>query len=85
MVEHTDISTAAATPNDNAANETPSPTPSIPEPLQIVSIGTADDKFAFTFHEEKLNEIMQKIPPGWKVAVVSVVGAFRTGKVIAPP
>jgi atlastin len=51
-----------------------------PEPLQIVSIGTEDDKFAFEFHEEKLNSIMRKIPPGWKVAVISVVGAFRTGK-----
>lgn len=51
-----------------------------PEPFQIVSIGTEDDKFAFEFHEEKLNSIMRKIPPGWKVAVVSVVGAFRTGK-----
>ena len=51
-----------------------------PEPLQIVSIGTEDDQFAFEFHEEQLNTIMRKIPPGWKVAVVSVVGAFRTGK-----
>jgi len=51
-----------------------------PQPLQIVSVGTEDDKFAFEFHEEQLNSIMRKIPPGWKVAVVSVVGAFRTGK-----
>lgn len=51
-----------------------------PEPHQIISIGTEDDKFAFEFHEEKLNSIMRKIPPGWKVAVISVVGAFRTGK-----
>ena len=50
------------------------------QPLQIVSIGTEDDAFAFQFHEDKLNEIIRKIPPGWKVAVVSVVGAFRTGK-----
>eukprot|EP00934_Nitzschia_sp_Nitz4_P008245 Nitzschia sp. Nitz4//scaffold42_size132992//87720//89495//NITZ4_003408-RA/size132992-processed-gene-0.16-mRNA-1//1//CDS//3329551745//8235//frame0 len=57
-----------------------SPTPSKPMPVQIVSIGTEDDAYAFTFHEEKLNEIIRKIPPGWKVAVVSVVGAFRTGK-----
>mmetsp|Transcript_116925 Transcript_116925/g.239233 ORF Transcript_116925/g.239233 Transcript_116925/m.239233 type:complete len:584 (-) Transcript_116925:1608-3359(-) len=54
--------------------------PDKPEPLQIVSIGTENDKFAFKFHEEKLNSIMRKIPPGWKVAVISVVGAFRTGK-----
>jgi atlastin len=51
-----------------------------PHALQIVSIGTPDDQYAFSFHKEKLNEIMTKIPPGWKVAVVSVVGAFRTGK-----
>lgn len=63
-------------------SETPAAAPSVdrPEPLQIVSIGTEDDKFAFQFHEEELNAIMRKIPPGWKVAVVSVVGAFRTGK-----
>eukprot|EP00535_Pseudo-nitzschia_heimii_P009152 CAMPEP_0197173506 /NCGR_PEP_ID=MMETSP1423-20130617/410_1 /TAXON_ID=476441 /ORGANISM="Pseudo-nitzschia heimii, Strain UNC1101" /LENGTH=592 /DNA_ID=CAMNT_0042622331 /DNA_START=90 /DNA_END=1868 /DNA_ORIENTATION=+ len=51
-----------------------------PQPLQIVSIGTEENKFAFEFHEDQLNSIMRKIPPGWKVAVVSVVGAFRTGK-----
>ena len=50
------------------------------EPIQIVSIGTEDDKYAFEFHEDKLNSIMRKIPPGWKVSVISVVGAFRTGK-----
>mmetsp|Transcript_13041 Transcript_13041/g.19909 ORF Transcript_13041/g.19909 Transcript_13041/m.19909 type:complete len:564 (+) Transcript_13041:131-1822(+) len=47
---------------------------------QIVSIGSEEDKYSFTFHEEKLNAIMSKIPAGWKVSVVSVVGAFRTGK-----
>lgn len=51
-----------------------------PEPLQIVSIGTEEDKYAFTFNKDELNSIMSKIPPGWKVCVVSVVGAFRTGK-----
>ena len=51
-----------------------------PEPLQIVSIGTEEDQYAFTFHEDQLNLIISRIPPGWKVAVVSVVGAFRTGK-----
>jgi atlastin len=50
------------------------------EALQIVSIGTEEDKYAFTFHKDELNAIMSKIPPGWKVSVVSVVGAFRTGK-----
>jgi atlastin len=52
----------------------------IPSARQIVSIGTASDAYAFTFHEEELNDILSKIPAGWKVSVVSVVGAFRTGK-----
>jgi atlastin len=52
----------------------------IPSARQIVSIGTASDAYAFTFHQEELNDILSKIPAGWKVSVVSVVGAFRTGK-----
>ena len=56
------------------------PPPAVPSARQIVSIGTATDSYAFTFHEEELNAILSKIPPGWKVSVVSVVGAFRTGK-----
>jgi len=51
-----------------------------PSAIQIVSIGNEADKYAFTFHEEAFMEIMSKIPPGWKISVVSVVGAFRTGK-----
>jgi atlastin len=51
-----------------------------PDALQIVSIGTEEDAYSFTFHEDTLNSIMSRIPPGWKVSVVSVVGAFRTGK-----
>lgn len=53
------------------------PTPSA---RQIVSIGTESDSYAFTFHEEELNTILAKVPAGWKVCVISVVGAFRTGK-----
>ena len=52
----------------------------VPSARQIVSIGTEDDSYAFTFHEKELNAILSKVPPGWKVCVVSVVGAFRTGK-----
>lgn len=48
--------------------------------LQIISVGSDTDHYAFTFHEEKLNEILSKVPTDCKVAVVSVVGAFRTGK-----
>mmetsp|Transcript_891 Transcript_891/g.1180 ORF Transcript_891/g.1180 Transcript_891/m.1180 type:complete len:584 (-) Transcript_891:1038-2789(-) len=47
---------------------------------QILSVGTEDDAYAFTFHKEKWAEVLGLVPPGWKVAVVSVVGAFRTGK-----
>lgn len=46
---------------------------------QIVSIGDNDsDNFALS--SENLSSILKKIPEGTKVAVVSVVGAFRTGK-----
>jgi len=51
-----------------------------PVALQIVSIGTEEDAYAFTFEEENLNTVLSKVPSGWKVAVISVVGAFRTGK-----
>jgi atlastin len=48
--------------------------------LQIVSIGTETNQYAFTFHEDALDLIMKQVPSGSKVSVVSVVGAFRTGK-----
>lgn len=51
-----------------------------PKALQIVSIGTESNEFAFTFHENALTAIMSKVPSEYKVCVVSVVGAFRTGK-----
>lgn len=47
---------------------------------QIVSVGSEDDAFQFTFDEPKLQEILGRIPADMKVSVVSVVGAFRTGK-----
>ena len=49
-------------------------------PIQICSVGTDENAYAFTFHEERLNSILQKVPAGRKISVVSVVGAFRTGK-----
>ena len=59
-------------------DEPPAPVPSA---RQIVSIGNGQgDEYAFTFHEDELNGILSKVPAGWKVCVVSVVGAFRTGK-----
>jgi atlastin len=48
--------------------------------LQIVSIGTETNEYAFKFHEDALDSIMKKVPDDHKVCVVSVVGAFRTGK-----
>lgn len=48
--------------------------------MKIVSTGE-DDENAFNFNEENLESILAKIPPKTKVAVLSVVGAFRTGKV----
>jgi atlastin len=50
--------------------------------LQIVSTGegaaeTAND---FLLSEVNIESIISKIPPKAKVAVVSIVGAFRTGK-----
>lgn len=86
MVEHSDakaISDTASTKDkvpELTEENSQAKKSAQPEPVQIVSIGTEEDAFAFTFHEERLNEIIRKIPPGWKVAVVSVVGAFRTGK-----
>ena len=68
---------AAAMAADAASAPVPHPRPAA---RQIVSIGTETDKYAFAFHEEELNDVLSKVPPGWKVCVVSVVGAFRTGK-----
>lgn len=49
--------------------------------LQIVSIDASNDrKHVFAFHKDKLQSILSKVPSHYKVAVVSVVGAFRTGK-----
>jgi len=73
LVDHTDANTISSAESEESI-------PSEPHAMQIISIGTEVDQYAFTFHEKKLNAIMSKIPPGWKVSVVSVVGAFRTGK-----
>jgi len=44
------------------------------------SIKGEEDEYAFTFEKENLNAVLKQVPIGWKVGVVSVVGAFRTGK-----
>lgn len=46
-------------------------------PVRIIDIGEGDK---FTLHEPRLRTICAHIPPGLKVSVVSVVGAFRQGK-----
>jgi atlastin len=78
----TSASAAAATATSLLLNTTvdDSTHPEVPSARQIVSIGNVTDLYAFKFHEDELNAILVKIPPGWKVCVVSVVGAFRTGK-----
>lgn len=90
LVEHPDreeeTKTNVDAVDDQPVDDSNQPTddmvevPKGPEAFQIVSIGTEEDQYAFTFHKEELNEITSKIPVGWKVCVVSVVGAFRTGK-----
>jgi atlastin len=48
--------------------------------LQVVSIGTAEDNYAFKIHEENLRIIFDQIAIDKEVVVISTVGAFRTGK-----
>ena len=48
--------------------------------LQIVSIGEAGANGDLHLNNENLNNILTKIPDSHKVSVISVVGAFRTGK-----
>eukprot|EP01041_Mallomonas_annulata_P010603 gene10603-22138_t len=51
-------------------------------PLQIISIETGDESGTngFILNEKNLDIIIGKIPPNTKVALLSMVGAFRTGK-----
>lgn len=46
---------------------------------QIIATGDSEHDF-FDLNKENLSSIIAKIPADCKVAVVSVVGAFRTGK-----
>lgn len=50
---------------------------SVARPIQIVRVG---DESSFELCSENLEEVISQIQPGVKVGVVSVVGAFRTGK-----
>eukprot|EP00600_Ochromonadales_sp_CCMP1393_P009432 CAMPEP_0174971978 /NCGR_PEP_ID=MMETSP0004_2-20121128/10349_1 /TAXON_ID=420556 /ORGANISM="Ochromonas sp., Strain CCMP1393" /LENGTH=253 /DNA_ID=CAMNT_0016222101 /DNA_START=47 /DNA_END=806 /DNA_ORIENTATION=- len=49
------------------------------QPLQIIVTGDSETDY-FRLREENLASIVGKIPDGCKVSIVSVVGAFRTGK-----
>ena len=48
--------------------------------LQLISCGDESDNYAFKLLEKNLDVVLKKVPKESKVAVVSVVGAFRTGK-----
>jgi atlastin len=47
-------------------------------PVQVVSIN--DDGTKFELRDDKIAKVMAQIPSDMKVALVSIVGAFRTGK-----
>jgi atlastin len=49
------------------------------QPLQIITTGDSETDY-FVLRKENLAIIIDKIPDDAKVAIVSVVGAFRTGK-----
>jgi atlastin len=51
-----------------------------PRAVQIVQIGDSESKYAFRFDHTEMDAILKQIPDDARVAVVSVVGAFRTGK-----
>ena len=56
----------------------PAPAQLLPRARQIVSIN--DEGTNFSLDDEALQAIFQQVPDDMKVAIVSVVGAFRTGK-----
>ncbi|KAJ0396780.1 hypothetical protein ATCC90586_008020 [Pythium insidiosum] len=72
-------------PSASAQSAPPPPPPApvaatvaVPKARQIVSIN--DEGTNFELDEKALREIFDKVPEDMKVAIVSVVGAFRTGK-----
>ena len=48
------------------------------KPVQVISID--ENENTFSLNEENLNLVLSRIPAKMKLSVVSVVGAFRTGK-----
>jgi len=70
-------------PLPEASTTTTTTTPSAPAKpcaLQLISTGDETDNYAFQLIEENLELVLKKVPKEAKVGVVSVVGAFRTGK-----
>jgi len=49
-------------------------------PIQIISTGEGEDEGKFILEKANLASIIDQVPKDVKVSVVSVVGAFRTGK-----
>lgn len=77
MVEHNDAPPELAEEEEKPKDSSDTDTT---EACQILAVGGPEDDYAFQFNKIKYDSILSKVPPGWKVAVVSVVGAFRTGK-----
>ena len=48
------------------------------KPVQVIAIDEQEN--TFSLNEENLNLILSRVPPKMKLSIVSVVGAFRTGK-----
>jgi atlastin len=51
-----------------------------PQAVQIVTIEGLEGHHRFAFRRDLLDSILDDIPKDYRVSVVSVVGAFRTGK-----
>lgn len=47
-------------------------------PVQVITVSPDGDKF--TLHEKRLEFVLRQVPQDMKVASISVVGTFRTGK-----
>ena len=47
-------------------------------PVQIVTVNDTGD--GFTLHDRKVTHVLGQVDPRLKVCLISVVGAFRTGK-----
>uniref|UniRef100_A0A7S3L446 GB1/RHD3-type G domain-containing protein n=1 Tax=Amphora coffeiformis TaxID=265554 RepID=A0A7S3L446_9STRA len=88
VVEHPTLTTGDATGDTSAAADADAAVPQLQDedyekeerPLQIVSIGTEADAYAFRYDEAAVQTILAQVPANCPVAVLSVVGAFRTGK-----